>query len=86
MNNDTVKVLKEVNTTVQLSEIDACGDDGDVYYEDGNVNEPSVEITFSEVTQNTSKNKSFTGIILIVVGILGLGGVSAHYILNKNKQ
>ena len=79
------KVLKEVNTTVQLSEIDACGDDGDVYYEDGNVNEPSVEINFSEITQNASENKSYTGIILIAVGLLGLGGVSVHYILNKKK-
>lgn len=80
------KVLKEVNTTVKLSEIDACGDDGDVYFEDGNVNEPSVEIRFSENHQITNEGKNYTGIVLISVGVLGLIGVGTHYILNKNKK
>lgn len=80
------KVLKDINTTVQLTEVDACGDDGDVYYEDGNVNSPSVEITFSEVSQNSNVEKSYTGIVLISVGVLGLIGVGTHYILNKNKR
>lgn len=45
------KVLKEVeNTRIQLSELDASGDGGDVYYEDNNVNAPYVEF---KVTTNT---------------------------------
>lgn len=37
------KAIKAVeNTTIQLTNIDACGDDGDVYFEDNNVNSPSV--------------------------------------------
>ena len=81
------KVLKEENTTIQLSEIDACGDDGDVYYEDGNVNSPSVEIKFSEdISKNNTEKKSYVGTILIGIGVLGLVGVGAHYILNKRKK
>lgn len=38
------KVLKEVNdATIKMDELDATGDDGDVYFEDNNVNTPEVK-------------------------------------------
>ena len=80
------KALKNINTIIQLSEIDASGDEGYVYYEDGNVNEPSVEIRFSETNQTTSEGKNYTGIVLIIAGVAGLIGVATHYMLNKNKK
>lgn len=76
------KALKEGNTTVQITEIDACNDDGDVYYEDGNVNSPSIEINIKSTESNNSggnSSKSYLGIILIVAGVLGLIGVGIHY-------
>ena len=80
------KVLKKENTTVQLSEVDACNDDGDVYYEDGNVNSPSIEVVFEKTTKNNTEGKSYIGIVLITIGILGLVGVVVNYMLNKSKQ
>lgn len=80
------KVLKDEKTIVQLSEVDACNDEGDVYFEDKNVNEPSIEINFSETSNNMNNQKSYIGIILIAVGLVGLIGVGTHYILNRNKQ
>lgn len=80
------KVLKNENTTMQLTEVDACSGEGDVYFEDKNVNEPSIEINFSETSTNSNNQKSYAGIILIAVGLVGLIGVGAHYILNRNKQ
>lgn len=50
------KVLKEVeNTRIQLAEIDAVGSDGEVYFEDENVNAPYVEfkVTVKDPTEPT---------------------------------
>jgi len=79
------KVKKAEDTTVQLSEVDACNDEGDVYYEDGNVNSPSIQITSNGNVQNNEQGKSYIGIIFISLGILGLIGIGIHYVLNKNK-
>lgn len=80
------KALQEGNIKIQIDNIDACNNDGDVYYEDGNVNSPFIEISIIKNTEN-SKNiqKSYLGVMLISVGILGLIGVGVHYIMNKNK-
>lgn len=39
------------NSTITLSNIDATGNNGDVYFEDNNVNSPSVNIKITEVLQ-----------------------------------
>lgn len=81
------KIQKDINTEVKLDKIDACNDEGDVYYEDGNVNSPSIHIKIANSIENTntSTSKSYIGIILIIVGIIGLIALGTHYILNKNK-
>lgn len=51
------KALKPVeNSAIQLSKVDASGDDGDVYYDDGNVNSPSVTFKITSVDTNTDTN------------------------------
>lgn len=76
------KALKAENTKIQISNLDACNDEGDVYYEDGNVNSPFIEISISN---SEGTQKSYIGIILITAGILGIVAVSIHYIINKKK-
>lgn len=76
------KALQEGIYKIQIDNIDACNNDGDVYYEDGNVNSPSVEISIVKAKTN---QKSYIGIVLITVGILGIIEVSIHYIINRNK-
>lgn len=47
------KALKAVDdTTIKLTNLDTCGDDGDVYFEDGNVNEPSIRFKVTSNEQN----------------------------------
>lgn len=80
------KALKSGNTKIQIAELDACNDEGDVYYEDENVNSPFIEInvsTVNDITDGTSK--SYLGIVLIVAGMLGIIAVVIHYIINRNK-
>lgn len=79
------KVIKNQDTNVKLSEVDACNDEGDVYFEDENVNAPEIEIKFNGTNKNLKKENSYIGIILISIGMLGLAGVGVHYIINKNK-
>ena len=79
------KVIKEGNTSVQLSEVDACNDDGDVYFEDENVNSPSIQININNAQKSKKQGTSYIGIALIVLGIIGLIALGTHYILNKNK-
>lgn len=49
------KVLKASTGIISLTNIDATGDNGDVYYEDGNVNFPSISFKISEKVQAESK-------------------------------
>lgn len=79
------KVLKNENTTVQLSQVDACNDEGDVYYEDGNVNSPSVELNFEKISENNKEGKSYIGVVLITVGVIGLIALGINYVLTKKK-
>lgn len=79
------KVLKNQDINVKLSEVDACNDEGDVYFEDENVNDPEIELNFNGKNQDSKEENSYVGIILILIGILGLAGVGVHYIINKNK-
>lgn len=76
------KALKEGKSEIKIDNIDACNNEGDVYYEDGNVNSPSIEISIVKAKTN---QKSYIGIVLITVGILGIIEVSIHYIINRNK-
>lgn len=77
------KALKEGKSEIKIDNIDACNNEGDVYYEDGNVNSPSVEISIVKAKTN---QKSYIGIILITVGILGIVTVGIHYTINKKKN
>lgn len=56
------KVLKFANSsTITLSNIDATGNNGDVYFDDNNVNSPSVSIKMTEkVQQPTVKEEQET--------------------------
>lgn len=49
------KVLKASTGIISLTNIDATGNNGDVYYEDGNVNFPSISFKISEKVQSESK-------------------------------
>lgn len=79
------KVLKDEDTIIQLSEVDACNNEGDVYFEDENVNSPSIQISIDKIREVKKQEKSYIGVALIAVGTLGLIGIGLHYILNKNK-
>ena len=53
------KAIKAVdNTSIALTNVDACGDDGDVYFEDENVNSPSVtfKVIGNEDTDDENNN------------------------------
>ncbi len=76
------KAVQEGKSKIQIDNIDACNNEGDVYYEDGNVNSPSIEIN---IEKSKTSQKSYIGIILITVGILGIVIVGIHYIINKKK-
>ncbi len=79
------KALKEGKTKIQIDKLDACNDEGYVYYEDGNVNSPFIEIIIQDRgINNIKENKTYIGIILIAVGTLGIIAVGIHYKLNKN--
>lgn len=80
------KVLKNEETTIKLEEIDACNNEKDVYWEDGNVNSPLIKINMNNISQSNKTHKSYIGIILITLGILGLAGVGIHYFINKNNN
>lgn len=80
------KAIQEGSCEIQIDNIDACNNNGDVYYEDENVNSPIIEISIkNKGNNNTKENKSYLGIILIVAGTIGLIGVVIHYAINKNK-
>lgn len=80
------KAKQEGIYKIQIDNIDACNNNGDVYYEDENVNSPIIEISIkNKGNNNTKEHKSYLGIILIVTGTIGLIGVVIHYTINKNK-
>jgi len=77
------KALKNTTSTVTLTEVDACNNDGDVYYEDKNVNAPSVQVSVEGTRKKISTQKNYTGIILIGIGIAGLIGTGICYKITK---
>lgn len=80
------KAIQEGSCEIQIDNIDACNNNGDVYYEDENVNSPIIEISIkNKGNNNTKEHKSYLGIALIVLGTIGLIGVVIHYAINKNK-